>query len=72
MKLCFNCPENAYVPAVYKYNQLQPMCELHYKRVIDLVEAFCDKVTNKERHLLKNINKIDIDLMEKLSEWNEL
>lgn len=53
MSLCINCPEELQVEASYKYNQLAPMCEEHFNKVVEAVEAICKSVVDRNRYKIK-------------------
>jgi len=43
MTICINCVGIA----TSKYNQLAPMCEIHYKSIVEIVKIICNKYEQK-------------------------
>jgi 23S rRNA U2552 (ribose-2'-O)-methylase RlmE/FtsJ len=74
-KLCINCPPEKQVPATRKYNQLKPMCEKHFGKVMAIVRAFCGPRTRQELREGYKLGKVDMnnsDVAERLDEWKKL
>lgn len=53
MSLCINCPEELQIIATYRYNNLKPMCEAHFNRVVETVEAICKSPVDRKKHKIK-------------------
>lgn len=54
MAFCKICSKEGDVPAVYKYHQLAPMCEEHYKEVISQLEEILHHKIECHTHLIKD------------------